>query len=83
MFTHSTVVFFTVLFRLAAVGHLRDSDKLLFLWRSRYVPLITYMLFAWGLASSIFTLLYAVADTVIQGGACFAAVGDASMHWFD
>ena len=83
MFTHSTVVFFTVLFRLAAVGHLRDSDKLLFLWRSRYVPLITYILFAWGLASSIFTLLYAVSDSVIQGGACFAAMGDASMHWFD
>ena len=83
MFTHSTVVFFTVAFRLGAVAHLRDSDKLLYLWRSRYVPIITYLLFAWGLCSSIFTLLYAVNDTVIEGGTCFAGWGDATMHWFD
>ncbi len=76
-------MFFTVAFRLGAVAHLRDSDKLLYLWRSRYVPIITYLLFAWGLCSSIFTLLYAVNDTVIEGGTCFAGWGDATMHWFD
>ena len=46
MFTHSTVVFFTVLFHLAAVGHLRDSDKLLFLWRSRCEYLLSRLAIA-------------------------------------
>ena len=83
MFTHSTVVFFTVLYRLGAVGHLRDSDKLLYLWRSRYAPLVVFILFAWGVASSIFTLLLAVNDSVVEGGVCFTEWGDATMHWFD
>ena len=83
MFCNSAVVLIAVIYRLAAVGHLRDSDKLLYLWRARFVPLFTFILFFFALVCTVITLMYAVADTVEGGQACFAAAGDPTMSWYD
>lgn len=81
MFGNTAVVMIAVIFRLAAVGHLRDSDKLLYLWRARYVPLFALMLFLFACTSTIVTLMFAVNDSVENGSACFAAAGDPTMGW--
>ena len=70
MFLHSTVVIVVIIYRLAASGHLRDSDKLLFLWRSRFIPLISFVLFTAGSCSAAWTLMNAVSDTVTTGRGC-------------
>lgn len=80
MFMHTGVVAITVLYRLASIGQLRDSDKLLYLWRSRFVPLAAAVLFVWGAVSAIFALMYAVAETVGAGHACFAE-SDPTMNY--
>ena len=71
MFMHSAVVLIAVIYRLAATGHVRDSDKLVFLWRARYVPLMTMVAFTAGTVSAINGLMSAVADTVATGQNCF------------
>ena len=71
MFMHTGVVAIAIYYRLAAMGQLRDSDKLLFLWRSRYVTLISCLLFTWGTFCAVLTLMYAVEDSVATGHACF------------
>ena len=78
MFLHTSVVLITVFHRLGALGQLRDSDKLLYLWRSRFVPLIAVYCFLWGSLSALLVLMYAVSDTVELGKACFMEV-DPSM----
>ena len=83
MFCHSGVVMMAVTYRLAAVGHMRDSDKLLYLWRARYVPLINYAFFATATASVMVTLMASVRSAIRDGGACFASIGDPTMHWDD
>ena len=70
MFMHTAVVLMTVFFRLASAGHPRDSDKLLFLWRSRYVSLITLLLFLWGTVSAVLTLMYMLVNNVIYNDRC-------------
>ena len=83
MFCFSGVVLVAVLYRFAAVGHMRESDMLLYLWRARYVPLINYLFFGVATCSVMYTLMTAVVNTVRDGGACFASIGDPTMHWGD
>ena len=83
MFCFSGVVLIAILYRLAAVGHLRESDKLLYLWRARYAPVICVLLFLVGLFGACYALMRAVGDTVAYGGACFASIGDPTMQWDD
>ena len=65
---NTSVVVMAVFYRLASLGHLRDSDKPLFLWRSRFVSMITAVLFFWGTTSACLTLMRAVHDIYIYGG---------------
>ena len=83
MFCHSAVVLMAVTYRLAAVGHLRDSDKLLYLWRARYVPLLSYILFSIATVSVLVALNVSTAEMVEKGGACFVGIGDPTMSWWD
>ena len=83
MFCFSGVVLVAVLYRFAAVGHMRESDMLLYLWRARYAPLLCCILFILGVFGAIFALMYSITDTVVNGGACFASKGDPTMHWWD
>ena len=83
MMCHSGAVLMTVIYRLAAAGHLRDSDKLLYLWRARYAPLAAALLFGWGLVCATVMLMYSIGNTVAYGGACFANAGDSSIVWTD
>ena len=83
MFCFAGVVLVAVVYRFAAVGHMRDSDKLLYLWRARFAPLLCFILFILGLTGAVLTLMLAIVDTVQRGGACFASKGDPTMHWWD
>ena len=56
MFCHSAVVMLATGFRVAAIGQLRDSDKLLYLWRARFMPIITACLFLFGTFSAIYAV---------------------------
>ena len=81
MMLHSGVVLSAVLYRLAAVSHLRDSDKLLFLYRGRYVPLGAMFSFLYASFSATFALMNAVYYEASLGSGCFASNGDPTMTW--
>ena len=82
MCANTMVVAIEMFYRYAAVGHMRDSDKLLFLWRARHVPYVAVMLWILGIWGPGVALALAVNDTVYNGGACFAGK-DPTMHWTD
>ena len=83
MFCNTGVVFMAVIYPVAAVGHFRDSDKLVYLWRSRYSLVAAFFLFSMGTVLTMFGLMWAVSDTVQSGGACFTAYGDPTLSWAD
>ena len=82
MWMHSAVVFIAVYYRLAAMGHMRESDKLLFLWRARNLPLITAMLFGFATMSACMALMSMLQNTVIENDRCLpVGFDDPSFEW--
>ena len=80
MFLHSSVVLMVVFHRVGAISHLRDSDKLLFLWRGRYLPLLCTLFFCWGTISAMATLMFRVTDMVWDGNGCIP--DQPRMRWY-
>ena len=80
VFLHSGVVFLAIFHRIGSIGHLRDSDKLLYLWRARYLPLLATSLFVVGTASAIATLMFGVTEHMFKGVGCVP--DQPRMEWF-
>ena len=76
---HTIVVLITVLFRITTVGHMRDSDILIMLWKAQWVPTVSTVMFLLGTVASMISLLWALVMLTMLGSHCFA--GNPSMTW--
>ena len=76
---HTIVVLITVLYRITAVGHMRDSDILIMLWKAQWVPTVSTVMFLLGTVASMISLLWALVMMTMLGSHCFA--GNPSMTW--